>query len=98
MSGSIVGANPYGSGAEEGQHREDPAVVVRALIQAELCEYPADVGFDGLGAEHQEVGDGLVGPALGDEGEYFAFAAGELVQGSTAAGPPGPGGHTGGGG
>ena len=61
-------------------------MVVRALIQAELCEYPANVGLDGLGAEHQEVGDGLVGPALGEEGEHLAFAAGGFVQGSLVAG------------
>ena len=93
---TFVGANPYGSGAEEGQHREDAAVVVRALIQAELCEYPADVGLDDRLAEHNEVGDGLVGPALCEEGENLEFQTGELVQGSPVAGPLDQAGHDGG--
>src|SRR5262249_55495820 len=42
--GPVVGADPYCSGAEEGQHGQDAAVVVGGVVQAELGEHPADVG------------------------------------------------------
>src|SRR5262249_26354261 len=91
--GPVVGADPYCSGAEEGQHA---AVVGGGVVQAELGEHPADVGLDGLGAQHKCLGDGVVGPALGDQGQYLTFAAGELIQGPAVAGPLDQPGHDGG--
>src|SRR5258706_2121759 len=90
---TAVGANPYGSGAKKGQHGENAAVIVGGVVQAELGHDPADVSLDCLGAQHQELGDALVGPALGDEGEHLAFAAGQLMEGSPLAGPFDQAGH-----
>jgi hypothetical protein len=66
------------AGAQEGEDSEDAAVVAGCVAEPELGEDLADVGFHGLGAEEQLVADGLVGVALGHQGEGVAFAVGEL--------------------
>src|SRR5262249_30780966 len=79
---------PSGSRTEEGQYRQHAAVVVGSFIQAQFAEDAADVSLDRLGAQHQNLGDALVRPALGDEREYLAFASAQFIEGSRPAGPP----------
>jgi hypothetical protein len=45
-----------------------------AVLQAELGEDAADVGFDRLLADRQVPGDLPVAVTAGDQPEYFAFA------------------------
>jgi RNA polymerase sigma-70 factor, ECF subfamily len=47
----------------------------------------ADVSLDGLRGEVEAVADALIGPAFGHEGEHFAFAVGEPVEGVVEPGP-----------
>ena len=49
--------------------------------QIELFHDVGAMGFDGVDAEIQKVGDVFVGFAFGDELEDFAFARGEQVVG-----------------
>ncbi len=48
-------------------------------MEVELFHDTAAVGFDGIDAEVEGVGDLFVGLAEGDHGEDFAFAAGEEI-------------------
>jgi hypothetical protein len=60
------------------QHGNDAAMGCRRVTDVELAEDVADVAFDGLGAEHEQLADTAVGVALGHELEHFALAVGEL--------------------
>src|SRR4029453_14429777 len=58
-----------GSGAQEGQDRQDPAVVGGGGGEAELAEDAGDVLLDGPLGDDQALGDGGGAAALGPEGE-----------------------------
>src|SRR3954449_10082353 len=61
------------------------------FAEPELEEDLADVGLDGALAEEQALADALVGVAFGHEGEYLAFARGELLKGPGVAARDQPG-------
>ena len=53
------------SAAEEGEDREDAAVVVWRVAEAEFVQDGADVRFDGAGAEDEAFADAGVGASFG---------------------------------
>jgi len=63
---------------EEGEDREDAAVIFGGVRQIELLEDPVDVRLDGLRREEETLADSLVGAPLGHQSEHVAFALGEL--------------------
>src|SRR5215211_4419005 len=59
------GYHYLGLGTEIGEHREDAAVVLSALGDAELHEDASDVLFDRALGDHEALGDRPVRPPLG---------------------------------
>src|SRR5262245_25921204 len=59
-----------------------------AIGGVELAEDVRDVIADGLGAEDQAAGDGLVVEALGDELEDVVLALGQLGEGAAGGAAP----------
>jgi len=52
---------------------------LRTVIDPELVEDVHDVGFDGMGADGQDLGDFLIGKSLGHEAEYLDLPATQRV-------------------
>src|SRR3954453_2004581 len=71
--GSAAGVDSLGCGLEIGQHEEDAAIVVLVRRQSELREDRGDVLLHRPLADHQPLGDGLVGAPLRDELKHFAL-------------------------
>lgn len=65
---------------EVGEHGQDTAVVVGAIVESELGEDVGDVCLDG------SLADGPVGATLGELCEDVAFAWGEFPEWPTDAG------------
>jgi hypothetical protein len=60
-------------------------VVVGGDVQVEPGEDAVHMGLHRLGAEEQALADGLVGAALGHEGEHLALSLGQLLDGIARA-------------
>ena len=70
------------------QRGAHPRVAVLISAQAELGEDRVDVFLHGMLADHELIGDGGVGAALGDGGEHLLLARAEpLDPGVARAGP-----------
>ena len=63
--------------AEEGEHGVDASVLGGVGGEIELAQDAADMRFDGLAGDVEQLGDAAVGASLGEEGEHVAFAWGE---------------------
>ena len=66
--------------AQEGEHRQHPAVVIVAGRQVELGEDVRHVLLDRARRDHHLARDRGVGPALGDQLEHLALARRECVE------------------
>lgn len=53
----------------------------RAAVQAQLGQDICPVSLDGLAADHELVGDFLIGPTVGNQFQNLAFALGQTVKG-----------------
>jgi hypothetical protein len=63
------------SGLEEGDRREDAAMVVAGLVEVQSGHDAADMLFDGALGDSQPTADAGVGPSLGHERQYLLFRA-----------------------
>src|SRR6516164_7642920 len=73
---------------QEGDHGQDPPVIVGRGWQAQRGEDVLDVFLDGVLGDEQPFRDRLVGPSLGHQPEYLPLPVGELLE--RIAVPPGP--------
>jgi hypothetical protein len=64
--------------AQEREHREDPAVVVRGWQESEFREDAAHVGFHRLLAHEEALSDRSVGTPFGHQREDLSLAAGKI--------------------
>ena len=60
-----------------------------AALGAELGQDRRDVELDGVVADGEALGDGLVGQALGDEVEYLALPLGQILAEASPVGASG---------
>jgi hypothetical protein len=63
-----------------GEHSEHAAVVIWALWQLKFGEDAPHVSLNGAIAEAQPFADGLIGAALGHQGEHVSLTAAQPVQ------------------
>ena len=77
-AGPVI-ARPPGplAGPEVGEDGHHPAVLGVVGRQAELGEHVADVLLHRAGRDHQPLGDGRVGVALGHQGQQLPFPRGQ---------------------
>ena len=78
---------------EEAQHRQDPPVVGLGHRQVELGEDVGDVLFDRPLGDHELLGDGRVGAALGHQGEHLSLPGAQHRDGVGLPGGPQQLGH-----
>jgi glutamyl-tRNA reductase len=65
------------AGLEEGDHRQDPAVIVAGLGEIQFGEDAADMLFDGALGDPQPATDAGVGTPLGHERQHLLLAGAE---------------------
>src|SRR5438552_9510766 len=78
---------PYGRslvrsqyGSVNDPHAQREVCDLRRVVEVELLHGVLAVALDGVEAHREEIGDLLVGLALGDELEHLALAIGELLE------------------
>src|SRR5215212_10695365 len=84
---------PWRSRVQEGEHRQDAAVILHRGGEAELVEDAGHVLLDGPLADDELVGDRLVRAALRHQRQDLSLARRQLGQGVVTPAPPQQVGH-----